>query len=275
MAGPLKTRILTAMAIGVFAFILIFLIPAWGFRLATAILFMVGSWEFARLSDLGAISRWLLVVLQAGLIALMLRYWDGIASHALAFLVAACLSWCVMLLRLVTFRPGSKPNLNYRLVSFFCALASISFAWFALAWLRSQTQGQLLILLLLFTIWAADTGAYFAGRLFGRHKLAPSISPGKTCEGLLGGAMLALFIALPLARLTLDWAAALAVLALATLITVLSSAAGDLFVSLHKRTVGLKDSGRLFPGHGGVLDRFDSLLAGAPFFALGMFALGR
>ncbi len=270
----LKTRILTALLIALVTFMVIFLTPPWGFRLAVAILWITGSWEFTRLAGLGKVLRWALLAMQTLLIGLMMRYWHEIAGHALTFLTAASLTWCVMFLRLVTFRPGAEPGINYRLVSFFCALASISFAWFALAWLHAQTDGGYRVLLLIFIIWAADTGAYFAGRSLGRHKLAPLISPGKTWEGLLGGMALAVLIALLIARLTLALPPALAALVVLTITTVLAAAAGDLFISLHKRTMGLKDSGRLFPGHGGVLDRYDSLLAGAPFFALGTLMLG-
>ncbi len=269
----LKTRVLTALVIALITFIAIFLIPQWSFRLLLAVLWMTGSWEFTRLAGLGRVSRWLLFAIQAILIGLLMRYWDEISGHALTFLIAATLCWCVMFLRLVTFRPGLEPGINYRMVSFFSALAGTSFAWFALAWLRAQTEGEYLLLLLIFIIWAADTGAYFAGRSFGRHKLAPVISPGKTREGLLGGAVLAVLIAWLLSRLTFAMPPALAPLVALTIITVLAAAGGDLFISLHKRIVGLKDSGRVFPGHGGVLDRYDSLLAGAPFFALGILIL--
>jgi phosphatidate cytidylyltransferase len=175
-----------------------------------------------------------------------------------------------MLLRLITFQAGATAVLNYRMLSFFCALAAISFAWLALCWLRDQAAGPWLVLLLLIIIWAADIGAYFAGRAFGRHKLAPSISPGKTREGLLGGVLLALFAAQLFALLTGSFPAPSWSLVFITLVTALVSAGGDLFISIHKRTAGVKDSGQIFPGHGGVLDRFDSLLAGAPFFALGV-----
>lgn len=110
-------------------------------------------------------------------------------------------------------------------------------------------------------VWAADIGAYFVGRAIGRHKLAPSVSPGKTWEGLGGGLALAWIVAAALAHFLnfdlIPW------LMLATLV-VLASVIGDLTVSLFKRHAGIKDMGRLFPGHGGVLDRFDSFSAAAP-----------
>jgi phosphatidate cytidylyltransferase len=271
----LKTRIITALGIGLVAFFVLFVVAAETFRLFIAGLMLLGCWEFSRLAALGQVGRWLLLALQSALLALGLYYWDGLVTLGLPILAAACLSWCLMLLRLISFHPGEKPGLNYRMLSFFCALAAITFAWFALGWLRDQLTGVWLVLLLLVIIWAADVGAYFAGRRLGRHKLAPNISPGKTREGLLGGLLLALLVAQLLAYYTGSFAVPSWPLALIAGITVLVSAGGDLFISIHKRTTGCKDSGQIFPGHGGVLDRFDSLLAGAPFFALGMLLLGR
>jgi phosphatidate cytidylyltransferase len=124
------------------------------------------------------------------------------------------------------------------------------------------------VFLLLLVIWASDVGAYFSGKHLGRNKLAPVISPNKTREGVYGGIVLALLASF----LWSNWLAGLDLPALALVVmsvaTTLSSVGGDLFISMHKRTVGLDDTGSLFPGHGGILDRYDSLLAGAPFFAL-------
>jgi phosphatidate cytidylyltransferase len=270
----LKTRIITAIGIALVAFVVLFVLPSHGFRLFMAGLLLVGSLEFGRLAVLANIPRYLLAGIQALLLALALWQWDSLVALTQPVLVAACLTWCLMLLRLVTFKTGDKPGLNYHMISFFCALAAISFAWFSLSWLRDQAHGEWLVLLLLFIIWAADIGAYFAGRMLGRNKLAPSISPGKTREGLLGGLILALLAAQVLAHYSGTFHAPSWPLAVITVITALVSAAGDLFISIHKRTAGVKDSGRIFPGHGGVLDRFDSLLAGAPFFALGIYLLG-
>jgi phosphatidate cytidylyltransferase len=143
----------------------------------------------------------------------------------------------------------------------------------------SQPNGHRWLLLALFLVWSADTGAYFAGRalggkLFGGRKLAPRISPNKTIEGLLGGLLLALVVAMigaPLAGATVDQ---LPAVALVSLVSVGFSVFGDLFESMLKRHVNVKDSGNLIPGHGGVLDRVDSVLAALPVFALGKIWLG-
>ena len=129
----------------------------------------------------------------------------------------------------------------------------------------------LLPLLLLLIVWAADAGAYFAGKQFGRVKLAPSISPGKTWEGVIGGLLVVALLAVGAAY----WSGkSLTVLLPFCLAVAALSVVGDLTVSMFKRTAGLKDSGTLFPGHGGVLDRIDSVAAAAPLFALGLGWLG-
>lgn len=124
---------------------------------------------------------------------------------------------------------------------------------------------------LLAIVWAADVGAYAFGRLFGRTKLAPAVSPGKTLEGMAGGLLLAALAAGVAAALLGLPVARVATLGVAT---ALVSVLGDLTQSMFKRNVGLKDSGRLLPGHGGVLDRIDSLTAAIPLFAGGLWLLG-
>ena len=123
-------------------------------------------------------------------------------------------------------------------------------------------------------MWAADTGAYFAGRAFGKKKLAPRISPGKTRAGLLGGLVLAPLVALLAAKSMPIESIDPLRLVLLSLVTAVVSVGGDLMISMHKRTSGFKDSGSLLPGHGGILDRLDSLLAASPFFALGLLVSG-
>jgi phosphatidate cytidylyltransferase len=133
----------------------------------------------------------------------------------------------------------------------------------------SAARGPLWLLFALLLIWAADSGAYFAGVRFGRRKLAPRISPGKSWEGLFGGLAAAMLLSAAMLHwLGLGWAQ-LPELLLLTVVIVLVSVVGDLFESLLKRHAGAKDSSQLIPGHGGVLDRIDSLLAALPVFVLG------
>jgi phosphatidate cytidylyltransferase len=142
-------------------------------------------------------------------------------------------------------------------------------AWLALVVLHEHAP-QLVLLLILLVV-AADVGAYFGGRKFGRHKLAPAVSPGKTWEGVAGG----LVAAMLMATAGIYWLhlTPLPFFALSALVVV-ASIVGDLTESMFKRHAGLKDSGSLLPGHGGVLDRVDSVTAAAPFFLIGLERLG-
>ncbi len=144
--------------------------------------------------------------------------------------------------------------------------------WIAMVVLHTISPYWLLLLLLL--IWGADTGAYFAGRAFGKRKLAPQVSPGKSWEGVAGAMAMTVVVALVGGVLLDVSGVALLGLVLLALVTVAFSIVGDLLESLMKRRVGVKDSGTLLPGHGGVLDRIDSLTAAAPLFALGVSLLG-
>ncbi|MGH8505936.1 MAG: phosphatidate cytidylyltransferase [Stenotrophobium sp.] len=141
----------------------------------------------------------------------------------------------------------------------------------ALVTLHAGANGALKLLYLFFLIFAADTGAYLAGRNFGKHKLAPNVSPGKTVEGALGGLLLCAAWALTAGMWVFEPQGAMIweLLALSLLVAVFSIV-GDLTESMFKRVAGLKDSGNILPGHGGILDRADSLLAAAPIMVLGL-----
>jgi phosphatidate cytidylyltransferase len=147
-------------------------------------------------------------------------------------------------------------------------LVLLPLAWLAFAWLlKTRGLGPQWVLYMFIVVAAADVGAYFAGRFLGRVKLAPQISPKKTWEGLIGGLCLVALVATGAAH----WfgVPALPLVAL-SLAAAGISVVGDLGISMLKRTAGLKDTGQIFPGHGGVLDRIDSLLAAIPLFVLGV-----
>lgn len=264
----LKTRIITALIIFPATLALVFLPPPWLFRLLIALVLLTGSWEFRRLADLSVTAGWVLQGLQIVLIALIMYYWPEIKAEAVTFLGASCLVWLFLFSRLPLFRDGEKPGNNFRRLGFLSALGATTFCWFSLSWLHDQADGPFIVFLLLLIIWAADVGAYFSGRHFGRHKLAPVISPKKTWEGVYGGIGLAIAAAFMWSELVTGLKIPAGALLVMTVLATLASVGGDLYISIHKRTVGLKDTGTIFPGHGGVLDRYDSLLAGAPFFAL-------
>ena len=271
----LKQRVLTALLLLPLVMAAIFALPAKWFPALLIFVFMFGSGEYRRLAGFSDNAAGItLLLLQAILLLVLFRYRQYWTTDILFYLSASCIAWLLMFIRLPLFRPDAKVDNAYLATSFVTAIVSITTGWFAFSWIRLQPDGSWLILLLLLIVWAADTGAYFAGKAFGKRKLAPNISPGKTRAGLMGGLVAAPLVAfLATALMPISGFDPLSLILL-SLVTALVSVGGDLLISLHKRTSGIKDSGNLLPGHGGVLDRIDSLLAAAPFFALGLLVSG-
>jgi len=207
-------------------------------------------------------------------LALLTAWWlqarPGPVADVLGAVVLAWLGALVWVLRPVL---GSVGGLGTRWVKGAAGVVFLAAAWLALTVLHRSPQGPQLMLFLLVLIWCADSGAYLAGRRWGRRKLAPAVSPGKTWEGVLGGLVLAGAFSV-LGGWLLGWRGpALFRFSGLCLLTVSFSVLGDLYESLLKRHEGVKDSGNLIPGHGGVLDRVDSLLAAAPVFVVGLHLL--
>lgn len=239
------------------------LAPPAVFAGVAALIVLAAAWEWTGLAGVAAPAArtaWLVLVL--GLLALAWWGWRRPGWDVLALLWAFFAFWVMAGLSLA--RNGFW---NSRAGLLFQGVWVLVPAFFALLLIRGMASGTGLVFALFVVVWGADAGAYFAGRAFGRHKLAPRVSPGKTWEGLLGGLSLAA-VAGALASL---WCpvpvAAMVPLAVATAVF---SVVGDLVESRAKRLAGAKDSGHLIPGHGGVLDRIDSLGAAAPVFALGL-----
>lgn len=186
---------------------------------------------------------------------------------------AGVLLWAMIAVGLVFYRHSGNWPLPARLLALLLGLDLLWICVHSLVYLHYVYGGWML--LLLFTlVWIVDIGAFFSGRRFGKHKLAPGISPSKTWEGVYGGIAATLIWMLLVYALTDGWQPGLLHYLLVGLATVAVSIVGDLFESVLKREAGVKDSGNLLPGHGGVLDRIDSVVAAAPIFVAGLMFAG-
>ena len=266
----LRTRILTAAVLACILLSGLFLLPPSWAVAAFGGVFTVAAWEWGGFGALrGRASR----AAYAGGIALMLYLawiWTDDPGHMILLLRAAFVWWVIALLWL-----SLAPSHHRSALALACGLPVLVPAFVALARLQLTSQGfargPKIVLWLVLLVISADIGAYFAGRRWGKRKLAPRVSPGKTWEGALGGLLLVALVAwggasyfgLP-APPTVIFGGAVGVF----------SIIGDLTESMFKRAVGLKDSGTLLPGHGGLLDRIDSVTAAAPLYALGLFGSG-
>lgn len=266
-----KTRILAALVMAPVAIAAILLLPTPWLVALVAIVFLVGLWEWFRLAEIDdTLSRTVLLV--ANLLLMVLLVWASAGSMVLFQIVTlvGVAWWCVALLWLRFFNFASDHETYARVFKLAAGTLAVVPAWSALGLIHaSNPNGHLWLLTALAIVWAADSGAYFAGRSFGKHKLAPRISPNKTLEGLAGGLLAGVGTGLLFASFAGMGTAQILPVAVVAVATVLFSVVGDLFESLLKRHVGAKDSGNLIPGHGGVLDRLDGVLAALPIFAVG------
>ncbi|HUK02724.1 MAG TPA: phosphatidate cytidylyltransferase [Steroidobacteraceae bacterium] len=263
----LKTRIITAAVLAAVLIAVILLLPPLATIIAVTAITLLGAWEwsaFLRLS--GRVGRVLYVLAIA--VSLPLVWWltDTTAAARVVLLIAV--AWWLLALGWVILAPHRASSWSAALAG----LLALAPAWLALMRIRLDLpDGAQWLLFLLILVWVADIGAFFFGRRFGRVRLAPDVSPGKTWEGVVGGVAMSALVALAGSR----WfGVAPAVFVPLCLAAVAFSVVGDLTESLLKRFAGVKDSGTLFPGHGGVMDRIDSLTGAAPVLLVGLFVLG-
>ena len=276
----LRQRVITALILAGALIAALLFAPYPGQAVLFALVAAAGGWEWAAL--VGAKEVLSRVFYAAIILLLCGALWVGLslngpdaALYARPWLAVAALLWSAMLVGLKYYSAG-RGIWGHAWVRALMGWLMLTATWLAVTVCLTLINGPFVVFLLILTVASADIGAYFAGRRFGQHALAAEISPAKTWEGFWGGMLCIALLAtliwqnLPLSQLHLGWGS-LMVLGLAT---AGASVVGDLTVSLLKREVGLKDSGSLLPGHGGLMDRLDSICGAAPVFALGLLLIG-
>lgn len=270
----LKTRIITALILGPLVLAaIIFLSPLY-FAIFTAIVLALGAWEWGDLAGLPARSR---LFFSGAVLLAFQAMWGFDAEVQRSLLHASLVLWGIIFWWVKSY-PDSATVWGNTTKRTFLGLFILSFAWLSINLLKQHEQGVFLIFLLLAMVWAADIGAYFAGRKWGDRKLLPAVSPGKTWAGVYGALVSTVIVTLLMLFFSgyLDNATAgswLLFVLLALVMTVVSIA-GDLAESMVKRHRGVKDSGKLLPGHGGIMDRIDSLVAALPLYTVALIQMG-
>ncbi|AGH81982.1 phosphatidate cytidylyltransferase [Psychromonas sp. CNPT3] len=275
----MKQRIITALILAPLAIAGIFLLPLKFFMLFCTVIYLLASKEWVNFVT--EKSHWVLyflaLVLGVSLVFIPAEsLWQatGVSPILMNIVIAGGVWWVVALLKVVTYPRSATIWKNSKALKVFFGVCTLLPFFWAMVILRSVNMyhdfyyGAQLLMFVFLLVWAADTGAYFVGKRFGKHKLAIKVSPGKTIEGFLGGVVCSMLITL-LASLYFDISSEkMPVFFIAAFVTCLVSTLGDLSESVFKREAGLKDSGSLLPGHGGILDRIDSLTAAVPVFTL-------
>lgn len=259
-----KQRLLSALVLIPLVLSLILYGPAWLLAALLCVLLSGAAYEWMRLIPLErAISRFIYVLVLLAAAYLSWRYQE-------AWLWLGVMLWVGLMGCIVTY-PRSVKLWGHRLIVGAFSAILLPLSYFGLSHIYETRHGSFLVIYLLCLVWAADTGGYLVGRKWGQRRVIPNVSPGKTVAGVLGGAI-CVFIVSGCAALYFKPKALFLWLGVAGLIF-LSAFFGDLFVSMMKRRVQLKDTGALIPGHGGLLDRIDSLLAAIPVFAFCLYLL--
>jgi len=265
----LKQRTLTALVLAPLAVALIVLAPTALFALVIGAMSLQALWEWSRLAGVAAPAARIAVVGANAL--LFVALWLSRDSGLDRWIVGAGLAWwAIALLWLRNYAYAAAPTRANSLLKLAAGEFAVVPAWLALVLLHGDPdQGHWWSLLAVVLVWAADTGAYFAGKRYGTTRLAPRISPNKTTAGAWGGLAVGILVALVGGWLLGERDGALLAVVVLAAATVAASILGDLVESLLKRQANVKDSGAIFPGHGGLLDRLDSVFAAVPVFVAG------
>ncbi|GAA5523826.1 phosphatidate cytidylyltransferase [Microbulbifer aestuariivivens] len=273
----LKQRIITALVLVALFLGALFFLPIDWFTVATVAVILLGGWEWANLSNLNRALRFVfLAALIASLMAVAnyvfaMDFGSPDTSRAQEVLAVACGWWALAFLWVQSY-PASAMLWGNRWIRGLIGLVVLVPAWLSMVILRGQDHGAWLVLFVVAVVVCADVGAYFVGRRYGKRKLAREVSPGKSWEGFFGGLAACLILAVAVSvALSLPLKNSL-LFSFGILVTAVASVIGDLVESMLKRHRGIKDSSRILPGHGGILDRLDSLSAALPVFTMAALA---
>ncbi|HIM58493.1 MAG TPA: phosphatidate cytidylyltransferase [Gammaproteobacteria bacterium] len=271
MLSGIAQRVVTALVLAPVFIWAIFALPNDYFSYLLLAFVALGAWEFSRLIKITKpVGRTSLTLFIVGC-ALVANHHAQNLDNLYVLLYVSIAWWGLNLFWVIRYPSHAQTWYGSGIIRSMNGVLLLAPMWVALVSLHSKGGEYFLLLMLL--IWGADSGAYFVGRKFGKRKLAPKVSPGKSIEGVVGGVGFALIVMIVfLQTQAIDSEKYLGYLVLAIVVSSVS-VLGDLFESLFKRESGLKDSGQILPGHGGVLDRIDSLTAAAPFFLLGLITL--
>ncbi|MEC8442763.1 MAG: CDP-archaeol synthase [Pseudomonadota bacterium] len=274
-----KQRVITALVLAPVMVVGIFFLPLKPFAFFIAIIATLGAWEWANIAGYKkSYSRILYAFFVFVCLYISARFLRVNPEWKIWFLAAGTLWWTVAF-ALVKRYPGGTDIWNARVIRAFLGLCVLIPMWVGFMHLKEEPHSSLLIIYVMLVVWGADTGAYFAGRKWGNTKLAPHVSPGKSWAGFWGGFATTLLLAVFACWYVdsqiqaLDMMGTIKIFAI-TMVTMVISVLGDLVESMMKRHRGIKDSSSLLPGHGGVMDRIDSMAAAVPVFAFMMMLLG-
>lgn len=265
----LMQRVLTSIVMLSIILGAVFALPAKLFYLFIGLIISVGIWEWASLAGLKSLpSKCLYLLFMMGLMFATLH-----APLPVSSIFVAGIGFWLVAFFLICAYSGIQVSGSKQLVLALAGLPLFIPGWIAFTWLRDQEYFAFHLLSLLALVAAADIGAYFSGRAFGKRKLAPRVSPNKTWEGFIGGLLssaivISLITLILISRVSMLDAGKWLILIACAMLIASFSVIGDLFESMIKRNRDVKDSGSILPGHGGILDRVDGLTAAAPVYAL-------
>lgn len=272
----LKQRIITSLILAPLALWALFGLSDTNFLILFSLIFLAGAWEWTSLAEIKTISsKVIFMLLLAGSMAASWVMVNACSNAVLIIQISIVILWALIFAWIVAYEKGIIKHQIHPRIRLLLGLVLLPAPVLGLAFLLFNLEhDRLMIMLLFLLIWGADVAAYTAGRLYGKNKLAPNVSPGKTWEGVIGAVIMTTIVSLVAGLIMGSAFLPMAKLIIFCLAVMWFSIVGDLFESVLKRQTGIKDSSHIIPGHGGVLDRIDSLISATPLYVAGVYLLG-